>query len=73
MKTITLTPAYGREYKSIKAIKADFEANKDFIIVDISEPFYGKPANKRDLKRAGYNAAFIRYANIRKVTRIEIN
>jgi len=28
----TLTPAYGRDYKSIKEVKADFDANKDFIL-----------------------------------------
>lgn len=28
----TLTPAYGRDYKSIKAVKEDFDANKDFIL-----------------------------------------
>ena len=28
----TLTPAYGRDYKSLKEVKADFDANKDFIL-----------------------------------------
>jgi hypothetical protein len=28
----TLTPAYGRDYKSAKELKEDFEANKDFIL-----------------------------------------
>ena len=27
----TLTPAYGRDYKSAAAVKKDFEANKDFV------------------------------------------
>ena len=26
----TLVPAYGRDYKSAKDVKADWEANKDF-------------------------------------------
>jgi hypothetical protein len=26
----TLTPAYGRDYESIKAMQADFDAGKDF-------------------------------------------
>lgn len=25
-----LSPAYGRDYKSVKAVKADWEAGKDF-------------------------------------------
>lgn len=31
MKTITLTPAYGRDYKSKAAVLDDWEDNKDFI------------------------------------------
>lgn len=30
MAYITVTPAYGRDYKSLKAAKADWEADKDF-------------------------------------------
>jgi hypothetical protein len=26
---LTVIPAYGRDYKSAKAVKADFEANKE--------------------------------------------
>jgi len=26
-----LSPAYGRDYKSAKEVKADFDSNKDFI------------------------------------------
>ena len=28
----TLTPAYGRDYKSAKEVKADFVAGKDFVL-----------------------------------------
>lgn len=28
---MTLTPAYGRDYKSKKAVEADFRAGKDFV------------------------------------------
>ena len=31
MNNGTLTPAYGRDYKSVKALKADWEAGKDFV------------------------------------------
>lgn len=40
-----LIPAYGRDYKSKKAIQADLEANKDFVIADISSQYDGKPVN----------------------------
>lgn len=32
MKYLTLTPAYGRDYKSKKEAIADFDANKDFVL-----------------------------------------
>jgi hypothetical protein len=32
MYNVTLTPAYGRDYKSKKAALADIEAGKDFIL-----------------------------------------
>ena len=61
---ITLTPAYGRDYKSKSAVLADFHANKDFLIADFGHPYEGKPANKEQLK--GYTVT-IRYSGLRKV------
>lgn len=46
---MTLTPAYGRDYKSIKDAKADFDANKDWIIDDYFSKWDGKPVNKEQL------------------------
>lgn len=43
---ITLVPAYGRDYKSGKAVQADWDANKDFLICDMFSPWDGKPINK---------------------------
>lgn len=40
---ITLTGAYGRDYRSKKAVLEDIKANKDFILNDISNPYNGKP------------------------------
>ena len=47
----TLIPAYGRDYKSGKAAKADWKAGKDFVIADISNPWDGKPISIRDAKQ----------------------
>lgn len=41
---MTLTPAYGRDYKSAQAVLDDWSADKDFI-----ESLSGKPVNKADL------------------------
>lgn len=45
---ITLTPAYGRDYKSGSDAREDFEAGLDFILNDISSPYDGKPCSIRD-------------------------
>ena len=59
----TLIPAYGRDYKSKKAVLEDFNADKDFILCDISDPYDGKYCNKSDLKKAGKRSVSIRYKN----------
>ncbi len=59
MKRITLIPAYGRDYKSKKALMDDFDGDKDFIIQDFFNKYDGKPCNKSDLKRDDYNVAEI--------------
>ena len=43
---IELIPAYGRDYKSAKAARADWKANKDFVICCFGHPYDGKPINK---------------------------
>ena len=50
---ITLTPAYGRDYKSQKEVKADWKNGKDFIIADIVHPYSGKPCSIRDVDALG--------------------
>lgn len=64
-KYVTVTPAYGRDYNSAKAAKADFNAGKDFILRDMMSPWDGKPVGKSDLVGKTVN---IRYAKERKVT-----
>tara|TARA_R100000008_G_scaffold50533_1_gene30185 strand:+ start:971 stop:1174 length:204 start_codon:yes stop_codon:yes gene_type:complete len=50
---VTLTPAYGRDYKSQKEVKADWKGGKDFIIADIVHPYSGKPCSIRDAEALG--------------------
>ncbi len=72
MKTMGLTSAYGREYKSKKAIEEDFHAGKDFLVNDFSNPWDGKPVNKSQLVDEGYTHVNVRYARNTKVTRFEV-
>jgi hypothetical protein len=60
---MTLTPAYGRDYKSVKEVQADLDADKDFI-----EAVSGRYINKSQLLEMGQAAVNVRYAKLRKVT-----
>lgn len=64
---LTLTPAYGRDYKSKAQIEADWNAGKDFIVTDISSRWDGKPINKEDALRDGIHVVNVRYQKNRKV------
>jgi len=76
----TVTPAYGRDYKTAKAALADWNAGKDFIINDISNRWDGKPINKEgaEKERSATTSSgrwaklpiMIRYDKLRKITNV---
>ena len=66
MKYITVTPAYGRDYTSAKAALADWAADKDFILQDVTSRWDGMPINRSQALEAGYTV-HIRYGRLRKV------
>ena len=68
---LTLTPAYGRDYKSAMAAKLDLAANKDFIIADRSNYWCGKPINLSQMRADGYARVCIRYAGLRKTVSVD--
>jgi hypothetical protein len=59
----TVTPAYGRDYKSKAAAFKDWEDGKDFILNDFSSRWNGKPCNCKDIR----GPVMIRYDRMRKV------
>ena len=65
----TVTPAYGRDYKSKKAALADWNSNEDFIINDMSNRWDGKPVNKQGAEE-GKLSIMIRYDQLRKITKV---
>jgi hypothetical protein len=69
---VTITPAYGRDYTSKKAVIADFEADKDFIIADFHNRDNGRYINKSGLVKAGYKAVNIRYKKMTQVAVISL-
>jgi len=62
---MTLTPAYGRDYKSKAEVLADFDANKDFIISDPTSRWDGKPVNKEQMKRG--DIVSFRFARLKRI------
>lgn len=63
MGHITLSPAYGRDYKNKQAVLDDWNANKDFKVETIG--INGRYANKADLQ--DHALVHIRYDRLRKV------
>ena len=55
---ITVTPAYGRDYKSAKSARADWTAGKDFIIQQFGHPDDQKPMASRDVNGEQINIRF---------------
>lgn len=59
-KWLEVYPAYGRDYKTQKEVKAAWAAGEDF------RTYAGPYVNKEDAKREGYKV-LVRYANQAKV------
>ena len=66
----TVIPAYGRDYRSVKDVMADFDANKDFMISDMASRFDGRYINKEQLSAGDILA--VRYDNKRKQTECKV-
>jgi hypothetical protein len=66
-RSITVTPAYGRDYTSITAARADWAKGLDFLLQDIdlvgARP---RPINSSDADRAGFTV-MIRYNRMRSI------
>jgi hypothetical protein len=62
---MTVSGAYGRDYKSLKAAKVDWDANKDFVIRDM---FHGggRYVNREQTINMK-EAIMVRYAKDRKI------
>jgi len=67
MNYITLLPAYGRDYKSKKAIIEHLNNDRDFL-----ESTSLKPINKQQFKELNISSFNVRYDQLRKITNINI-
>lgn len=70
---LTIVPAYGRDYTSQKAVREDWNANKDFIIQDISSPDNGRYINKSDAEQFSPGITVnIRYKKMTQVMPVKV-
>jgi len=69
---VTVSPAYGRDYKSKAAVVVDFNNELDFIIEDFGDSYCGKPVNRAQLVELGYRRVNVRFAKLRKIAVIDI-
>lgn len=60
---MTVTPAYGRDYKSAKAVREAWESGQDFVIAAPLEES-GRYVNREDYG----GSVTVRYGRLRKVT-----
>ncbi len=72
MSFVTLTPSYGRDYKSKKEVQADWDAGKDFTINSFGHPDDGRQINKQDAEREPGVTYNIRYKRNTQVHVIKI-
>ncbi len=61
-----VSPSYGRDYKSKKAVLADWLANLDFTIESFG-PDMGRQINLQDAEMGNVASINVRYSNMRKV------
>ncbi len=68
--TLTVSAAYGRDFKSKKEILNYWNSNKDFQNLGVNS--YGSLINKQDAKRFKVGYLRVRYNNLRDVQIIDV-
>lgn len=71
-RSITIGPAFGRDYRSKAKALADWDANLDFVIHDMRHGGYVNKAQVPDLKSIGVTAIHLRYNNMRMVVVLKL-
>ena len=72
MSSITISPAYGRDYQNKKAAVRAFKEDADFLVESVSSPFCGKYVNMADLIKFGPRRVEVRYASKSKCAIIRL-
>ena len=72
MDSLTLSPAYGRDFQSRKDAEANFTSNQDWRIESIHSPWCGSYTTRAELIRAGIREVELRYAKLTKATIVKL-
>jgi len=72
MRYLTLVPAYGRDYKTAKAVKEDWAIGKDFLVANIMDEHDGKPFNKQDAATIAPITLNIRYKGLANIAQVKV-
>lgn len=71
-RTITIGPAFGRDYTSKAKALADWDANLDFMIHDMRHSGYISKSSAPYLEWMGVTAIHLRYNNMRMVVVLKL-
>ena len=69
--TLTVSAAYGRDFKSKKEILNYWNSNKDFQNLGVNS--YGSLINKQDAKRFKVGYLNVRYKNLMNIAVIDVS
>jgi hypothetical protein len=69
---MTLTPAYGRDYATRKAVLEAFKADKDFVVADMFSGYTGRVVNRLDLIKGDVRSVNVRYKRNTQVAVIPV-
>tara|TARA_Y100000401_G_C8208345_1_gene167112 strand:+ start:36 stop:269 length:234 start_codon:yes stop_codon:yes gene_type:complete len=69
--SLTVSAAYGRDFKSKKEILIYWNMNRDFQNLGVN--CYGSIVNKQDAKRFKVNYLNVRYNNLTKIAVIDVS
>ena len=72
MKHLTISGAYGRDYRSKDAAIKDWNDNKDFCVGSGGGPYVGKSQSEQ-LKNDGYSMVRIRYNKLRSFVDVPLH
>jgi hypothetical protein len=72
MQYMTLTPAYGRDYKSKKEVMEAWTSGKDFVIADVVHPDCGRYCSIRDFENKTGTVLNIRYKKLTQVCVVKV-